>query len=328
MPEVFDISVVIPVYNVEAYVDRCLRSVEAQATPDAPRLQVIVVNDGSTDGSRAVCQRFVDAHPDWLIVDKPNGGLSDARNAGMAVATGRYVYFLDSDDWLAAGALERLHTFAESHGCDAVQGALYYAYDDGRRLLRHVDTHDEALDRQEAMAALMAQDRVKNFAWGKLYRRELIKDLPFRKGAFFEDSFWQHLVIDRCRSYGIVGEPLYYYLQRPASISGAFSARNFDLVVGNLERLEFIAARYPQLVGALSRSIDGLFWGMYPSTRADAAMHARYNELLAQYAASPRRKSLKMTVLRHCRWLYRPTDLALRAATRLAKPKYMWTIPH
>ena len=106
---------------------------------------------------------------------------------------------------------------------------------------------------------------MKNFAWGKLYKSDLIHDLFFPVGKFFEDSFWQHLVMDRVERYGIIDEPLYYYRQRNDSISGMPSNRLSDLLEGNKERLIFIHERYPALYPLMRRKYDNLYSQMYPS---------------------------------------------------------------
>ena len=97
------------------------------------------------------------------------------------------------------------------------------------------------------MRELIQNNYVKNFAWGKLYRTDIARKYPFPKGKFFEDSFWQHRIIHECKRYGVVPTPLYYYRQREGGISGVFSLRNMDLLIGNEERLGFMRKHYPDL---------------------------------------------------------------------------------
>ena len=264
------ISVVVPVYNVEEYLPRSLDSLYDQCEEG---VEVILVNDGSTDGSPALCRKYQAQYPATLIIDKPNGGLSDARNAGTLVASGQYVYYLDSDDWLAPNALKRLYDYAEAGQCDVVQGAFYYAYDhyllyDDRWLGEQASPF--VLDRAQAMEQLLKNQYVKNFAWGKLYKADLVKKYPFEKGKYFEDAFWQHRILHETTRYGIVSEPLYYYRQRESSISGAFSLKNLDLLRGNEQRLQFIKANYPQLRNLCARS----FWNLCQDYRAYARQSA------------------------------------------------------
>lgn len=261
------ISVIIPVYNMERFLSKAIDSVLAQ---DFDSIEIILVNDGSADGSLGICQSYASRHENIRIVDKSNGGLSDARNAGVDVSTGKYVMFLDADDWLAPNALSQMFKCAEDYNCDIVQGGFYYAYDD--YLLfddrRKISSVPFVLSRQEAMDELINNQYIKNFSWGKLYRREIAKkhpfvtgeyfvdSHPFVKGKHFDDCYWQHLAVNEVYRYGVVKTPLYYYRQRKDSISGEFSERNLDLLHGYEARLEFIGDNYPHLM----KPLVNIFW--------------------------------------------------------------------
>ena len=121
------ISVIVPVYNVAEYLPQCLDSIVAQDFDD---MEVVVVDDGSTDGSSEILHDYCRRNDYFKIVSKVNGGLSDARNVGTAVAQGDYIYYLDSDDWVSPDAIDKLYQFAVENRCDVVQGGFYYAYDD------------------------------------------------------------------------------------------------------------------------------------------------------------------------------------------------------
>lgn len=236
------ISVIVPVYNVEGYLRICLDSLYSQIEDD---MEIILVNDGSTDNSLAVCMEYAKRYKNTIVLDKENGGLSDARNAGTELATGEYIYYLDSDDWLSPGAIKTLYDYAVENQCEVVQGGFYYAYDD-YLLFDNRYKQPFSLERYEAMLELIRNKNVKNFAWGKLYRVDLVKRHQFPKGKFFEDAYWQHLVIHEVTKYGIVPFPLYYYRQRNTGISGVFSVKNLDLLKGYEERLNFINKNYPE----------------------------------------------------------------------------------
>lgn len=262
------LSVVVPIYNVSEYLATCLDSLYIQETTD--RIEIILVNDGSTDNSLSFCKEYILKYPQTLLVDKPNGGLSDARNAGTAVATGEYIYYLDSDDWIAPDALMTLYRFAKQHQCDVVQGGFYYAYAD--HLLQDTrlnkSTTPILLTREEGMKALIENNTVKNFAWGKLYRTEIPRLHPFRKGVYFEDAYWQHLVMHKVKRYGIVAQPLYYYRQRNESISGAFSLRNMDLLKGYEERIDFLRIHYPHYLDLQLRMYWDIAYSFYQMGQA------------------------------------------------------------
>ena len=237
------ISVVVPVYNVQPYLAQCVESIRSQTFCD---LEIILVNDGSPDECPKLCDEYAAKDERVKVIHKANGGLSDARNVGVKAAVGEWIYFADSDDWLNGDAICKLFDFAVNNNCDAVQGNFYYAFDDRlmyRRASRRECRHG-VLTRDEAMRELIINDRVKNFAWGKLYKSELIRGLAFPVGKLFEDIFWQHHVIDRVNRYGIVNEPLYFYRQRVDSISGHGDVANY-LIEGYACRHAFVSEHYP-----------------------------------------------------------------------------------
>lgn len=239
-------SVIIPAFNVEKYIRHCIDSVESQSYP---LIEIIVVDDGSEDRTPLIIQELQNSHPEIKTHGQSNLGLSEARNQGMKLATGDYVFFMDSDDWIAPETIERLVELARQYDCDMVQGDFYYAYADrlmwdcrGRKKRRDY----EILNTGEAIQQLIRNQKIKNFAWGKLWRRQCINGLQFPPGKKFEDSFWTHRAISRCKKVELLYAPLYYYRQRSDSISGKFSADHFDLVLGNLQRYEFIKSHFSE----------------------------------------------------------------------------------
>lgn len=263
------ISVIIPVYNVEQYLRQCLDSIGVLGRDD---VEVILVNDGSTDGSRDICVEYVNQWSNVTLIDKENGGLSDARNKGTEVATGEYICYVDSDDWLEPNAIDLLYQFAVENDCEIVQGSFYYAFSDH---LEHNNRFFEAdadpfvLDRKEAMRELIRNYYVKNFAWGRIYKTSLAKAHPFPFGKYFEDSYWQHLMIHECSRYGVLPAPLYYYRQRTNSISSNLGMRYLDLNQGLEARLLFVQEHYPELT---SMAADDLW-------RSSFVMRGRSKEM-------------------------------------------------
>ena len=252
------ISVIVPVHNMETYLPRCLDSLDKQGLTEA--IEIILVNDGSTDASLEICADYCRQHTDTILLHQENKGLSEARNIGVNASHGDWIFFLDADDWLAPNALMTLLSSAEEYASDMVIGMFYYAYED--HLLfddRWIEDKEPfVLDREDAMRELILQHYFKNFAWGKLYRTESVKKHPVRSGVFFEDAFCQHLMIDESKRIGVIPEPLYYYRQRKDSISGTFSIRNLDLLKGTEERFRFIMESYPSLTELAARA----FWSL------------------------------------------------------------------
>ncbi len=242
------ISVIVPVFNAAPYLEQCILSVLAQTCRD---IELLLVDDGSTDRSPAICDLYATRDPRVRVIHKENGGLSSARNAGMAIARGECVFFLDADDWIAPDALHLLLMFMLERQCEAVQCGAFYAF--GDRTVTDASSFGacEKLSRVEAMRQLMRNSRVKNFAWGKLYKTELVRGQLFPAGKYFEDCYWQHRVLHSVQSYGILPIPLYYYRQRTDGISGQLTIRGLDLLSGYEERLRFIGEYYPHLTAEL-----------------------------------------------------------------------------
>lgn len=236
------ISLIIPFYNVEAYIENCLRSVLNQTYSN---LEIILVDDGSKDESRSIADRVSENDFRVKIITRLNGGLSAARNTGLEAATGDFIFYLDSDDYLKADCIAKLYDALKTNNADIAQANFYYDYKDHLLYDYSLAKEDLIFDNEQAMWELLKQDRIKNFAWGKLIKSSLAKSHSFEEGKYFEDVFWKYKIIHNCHKYIIVGEPLIYYVQREASISGNFSLRNLDQLEGDAERLVFIKNHYP-----------------------------------------------------------------------------------
>ena len=275
------ISVIIPIYNVELYLRQCLDSLDVLGRED---VEVILVNDGSTDGSRDICVEYKEKWNNIILIDKENGGLSDARNWGMASSRGEYIYFLDSDDWLAPGTIDLLYRFAVENDCDVVQGGFYYAYSDHLELDNRFLSEERppfVLNRDKAMKWLVDNGIIKNFAWGKLYKSQVVKKHLFPVGKYYEDSYWQHLVLHEIGKYGIIPSPLYYYRQRENSISGTRDHRIFDLYKGIEEQFVFMQENYPKLTGKLAMR---LWWSSYVSRGWDKDFKSYFEYVCTRYS--------------------------------------------
>lgn len=249
------VSVVVPIYKVEKYIHRCVDSILEQ---EYKNLEIILVNDGSPDHCGEIAERYKASDRRIKVIHKVNGGLSDARNHGMKHVTGMYTIFVDSDDWLEKNMIAYLVTCSQKYAADVVQSAFYYAYDD--KLLvdkRSGPSNDKPtmMDNKQLMHQLIVNQKVKNFAWGKLYKTELIRDIQFKKGVLFEDIFWAHRVMKRVNTFLLTSKPLYNYYQRNDSIVSTYSIKNLDMVRGLKERHHFIEKNYSELINESYKAI-------------------------------------------------------------------------
>lgn len=183
-----DVQIVIPAYNVEKYLEDCMESVLRQKT--RYRFHVVLVDDGAKDGTPGICDRYA-GHPRVTVIHQQNRGLSGARNTGFRELFGRYVLFVDSDDLLCDGALEGMLDTAYRHDCDLVEGGAWYLMDGNRTVMHRYDREQRVED---------PYTQLHGHAWGKLYRRELLADLCFPEGYWYEDSLLSFLVFGKARN--------------------------------------------------------------------------------------------------------------------------------
>jgi glycosyltransferase involved in cell wall biosynthesis len=245
--EPYKVSVVVPIYKVEKYLNRCVDTIVNQTYTN---LEIILVDDGSPDKSGSIAKEYAKSDDRIKVINKKNGGLSDARNVGMQYITGDFTLFVDSDDWLETKMIESMVHVSIEYKAEVVQSAFYYAYED--HLLfdnRYYQKNDPpiVLDNEVLMTELVVGERVKNFAWGKLYKTEIIREIPFKKGVLFEDVFWAHKVMQRVNTYVILNEPLCFYFQRYDSIVSTYTSKNLDIIEGLKERQCFIEEFYKDL---------------------------------------------------------------------------------
>lgn len=245
------ISVIIPVYNVELYLQECLDSVlENFKYFDTSDVEAILVNDGSTDESGNLTKEFCQNNKTFKYFTQDNKGLSEARNTGLSHASGNYIFFLDSDDILEPDTLHTLYSFAEENDCGITQCGMNYYYDDSRYYFAQDTTGFKAntiLDKNSAIGLLVDNNKIKNFACGKLYKKEVIAGMRFRPGKYFEDSYWQYKAIcsNKYDNYGVIAKASYKYRQRETSITGSFRLNYIDLLEGCLEMCQYICMNYP-----------------------------------------------------------------------------------
>lgn len=214
------ISVIVPVYNVEKYIHRCIDSILAQTYSD---FELILVDDGSPDGCPAICDEYAQEDSRVHVIHKLNGGLSDARNAGLdwmfANSGSRYVTFIDSDDWVHPQFLELLLRAVTEYQVDV--GVC--TFERPERYLHEQMTSRElgAAEKLTVEDLLIQHEWNYNYAWGKLYWRELFREIRYPKGKNFEDTFTTYRVLFAARQEAVVwlDQPLYFYFRNEAGIT-------------------------------------------------------------------------------------------------------------
>lgn len=222
------VSVIVPVYRTEEYLGRCAQSVLSQSFRD---LELILVDDGSPDGCPAICDSLAACDSRVRVIHKPNGGLSDARNAGVAEASGRYTAFLDSDDfWKDPDVLGRIVSRAEETGADVLSfGFVKYYPSDGREISYFGDApFGFVSDRDTLLERLTERNLFIACAWNKLIVTDLIRDLPFTKGMISEDVDWCARLMTRAALMDFIPVEAVCYSQREGSITHSVTVKACD----------------------------------------------------------------------------------------------------
>lgn len=239
------ISVIVPVYKVEPYLDRCIRSLVGQTYEN---LEILLVDDGSPDRCGEICDGWAEKDSRIRVLHKKNGGLSDARNAGMAAATGTLIGFVDSDDWVEPDMFQLLHARLTESDSDIAACGIVLDFEDGASSRMLTMAGDAVLDTRESLMALIDNSRLQQPVCNKLYKREQIKDIPFPVGKCHEDNFWTYQAIARAKRVCVFDTPCYHYLQHGGSIMGSkFSLKRLDALEAELEMLAFLRECYPDL---------------------------------------------------------------------------------
>lgn len=220
------ISIIVPVYNVEQYLNRCVNSLLRQSYQD---LEIILVDDGSTDSSGQLCDNWGTKDRRIKVLHKENGGLSDARNTGLAVSSGDYIGFVDSDDWIEPDMYQDMLDNMQRTGADLAVTGINRIYDNGYNLNQFVHKNVECFNGDEIVKKYLEQNCFSTAAWDKLYKKDLLKNRRFPVGKLYEDAPVIYDILKNINKIVVIGKPQYHYFQRANSICGqSFSANKMD----------------------------------------------------------------------------------------------------
>lgn len=248
------ISVIVPVYNVDKYLKRCVDSIINQTYSD---LEIILVDDGSTDDSGSLCDELKKTDARIKVLHKVNGGLSSARNAGLAVATGEYIGFVDSDDWIELDMYECLMNSLHKSGAEVAVTGLNRIYDNGYSKKQFVKDTVVVYSGDQIVKEYLQQNSFSTAAWDKLYKKNLFDKRRFPEGKLYEDAPVIYDILKNINRICCVGKPHYNYFQRANSICGlAFSKKKMDHYYFSHEIFVDVLNLYPHL-----SKVAEVFWG-------------------------------------------------------------------
>ena len=218
------VSVIIPAYNVEQYVERCVYSVTKQTYRN---LEIILVDDGSTDCTGIICDKLAKEDNRISVIHKTNGGLSDARNAGIDVSRGEYISFVDSDDYIASDMLEHMMNAMCETDISMVVVGFWKQSGDAREYCG--PTTERVVSSEEALKDIYIGHEIYPASWNKLYRRALFNNNRFAVGMINEDSEIITKLLMECNRVALVSKPLYIYMIREGSITqSSFSSKDYN----------------------------------------------------------------------------------------------------
>lgn len=217
------VSVIVPVYNVEKYLEKCLDSLVNQTLKD---IEIIIVNDGSPDNSQEIIDKYVKKYSNIKAYQKENGGLSDARNYGIKLATGDYIAFLDSDDYVRTDMYKKMYEKAVGGNFDMVVCDINYIFENSDEVQRaYSNLKTDTTDIKKVMLNIYPA------AWNKIFKRKLFQTgIEFKKGVWFEDVEFIYRMLPHVKTIGVIHEPFNQYLQREGSITKSIDKRIYHYI--------------------------------------------------------------------------------------------------
>lgn len=311
------VTVVVPVYNVEAELNRCVESLVGQTFSD---LQIILVDDGSTDLSGELCDAWADRDSRICVIHKQNGGLSSARNAGIDIAEGEYLGFVDSDDFIEPDMYETLLTGMVDGEVSMVTCGRYVHMGDTVRNEFSTPVVMR-LTSADAMKEALLGNIIDVSAWDKLYRRELFDEIRYPYGRISEDAAIILQLLDRCSDVVHVGKCLYHYVFRTGSISkSTYSHKQFDVMYNCREMTAWVEKNKPDFSMDINSYCCAQMAGMIESMICSPGARKEWGEDYSAYWG----------LFRHCFQSYvtlgghKKVEIARVFATRMHLYRLFW----
>lgn len=231
------ISIVVPVYNVEKYLKKCIDSLVSQTLND---IEIILVDDGSEDSSGKICDEYANRDNRIRVIHKKNGGLSDARNAGIQEATGEYIGFIDSDDWVTRDMYRSLYDVAINNDADIVQCNFIKVFSNNEPTY-HDNKDIEIYEGINILENLLQKKYIETtVVWNKIYKRDLFEDIRYPVNKIHEDEFTTYKLLYKSKKLVDINETMVFYRQRQGSIMGSqFNVKRLDIIEALDERIDF-----------------------------------------------------------------------------------------
>lgn len=247
-----EISIIVPVYNVEKYLNKCVDSILNQTFKD---FELILVDDGSPDNSGAICDHYARIDYRVKVIHKENGGISDARNAGIDLARGKFFGFIDSDDYIAEDMYEILYENIKKYDADICSVELISVINGSPRT-KNIKEELMILNQKQVMRSVTEGTDFYAYVWNKLYCSTLFEGIRFPKDKTFEDAIIMFKLLEKTEKVVVSNLGKYYYVRHHDSIMGsAFSDSTFDVIDAWRENKNIILKLYPELSNSYRKRI-------------------------------------------------------------------------
>lgn len=222
------ISVIVPVYNVEQYLERCVDSIINQTYKN---LEIILVNDGSTDNSGQICDELAKKDDRIRVIHKKNGGVSEARNVGVKEISGEYIIFIDSDDYIDKKMFSVLYSQIKLEAADVSVCGVMNIYENNNIPQARNTNEYLILNNEGFLREYLKGERIPGGIWNKLIKSSIAKSIKFPVGLIYEDAYYHYELIKLARRYVITTEPLYNYYHREGSLTeGYYKKRDLSCI--------------------------------------------------------------------------------------------------
>jgi len=260
------ISLVVPVYNVEMYLERCIESILNQ---DYKNLEIILVDDGSTDSSGKICDKYKKRDNRIRVIHKSNGGLSSARNCGIKNAHGVYISFIDSDDWITNDYVSCLYNLSVEYSSDISICKIQNFFEDeqiiaNKKEYTNTSYFKIAMNKHDSIKNLLNEKHFSNSACAKLFKSELFNDVYFPEGKLYEDIPTIYKVFMKCNKIAYIDSICYYYLYRLTSISRSkFDSRKMDAIYFIEKMISEVLILYPDLESISNVRLFNVYYALY-----------------------------------------------------------------
>ena len=300
------ISVIVPIYNTKQYLEKCIESIRAQTYKD---LEILLIDDGSTDGSSEICDYYAKEDARIKVIHKPNGGLSSARNRGIDEARGDYIGFVDSDDDIEPEMFETLYNLITQFDTDisACRSNFLQSYEDKKSCIDERYPEVEVICTKEACNKLLLKTGCSDAIWDKLFRASLFDEIRMIEGMIYEDQEVVIRLFAKANTIVLTNKRLHNYYRRPGSESitqGKITEKRHDLLEARIRMHKTIKETYPEIEpAARNRYLEAALKFLYDSrtlpehTRIRKDTKAEINAFIKEHGGIFQRKDIMLCLI-------------------------------